>query len=207
MPDKFMFFSNFRQIAKGLPDDLRLQFYDAMCDYVFEQNESDNPIIKSLITAIKPSLEKHQNWGGARDGAGRPKKNQDEKLEKQKNQDEILNIQDFQDFKKLETETEDIKKKTEQKKKVDNLLNNMLFSKNQLVISDSFVIPVDEEPFSMYAKELGTDIIKQVERWLIKNKNGVAVDKQFICKQFMNFAQRQGINILDIVKNGKNSQK
>lgn len=92
--------------------------------------------------------------------------------------------------------------------KTKQLINN-LFSdnSNKFIISDSFVIPIDEEPFSMYAKELGPDIIKQVERWLIKSKNGVAVDKQFICKQFMNFAQRQGINILDIVKNGKNSQK
>lgn len=98
-------------------------------------------------------------------------------------------------------------KQTDTELKTKQILNNLFNNNTQLVVNDSFVIPVNEEPFSFYAKELGTDIIKQVEQWLIKNKNGASVDKLFICKQIKNFAQRQGVNILDIVKNDKKQQK
>lgn len=125
MSERFMFFKNFKRIADGLPDDMRLKFYDALCDFVFEQKESDDSIIKSLITAIRPSLDHHQNWGGAREGSGRPKKNQDENLknlEIQDNQDEKLEKKEKSSFSSLlETETETNKKNN----------TNVLLKKNQ----------------------------------------------------------------------------
>ena len=81
---RFLFFENFKSIADKLPDDMRLKFYDALLNYVFEGVEPENDVISALITAIKPSLDKEDNRGGAREGAGRPKQN--EVLNNQKNQ-------------------------------------------------------------------------------------------------------------------------
>ena len=112
MNKRFLFFENFKSIADKLPDDMRLKFYDALLNYVFEGVEPEDDVISALITAIKPSLDKEDNRGGAREGAGRPKQN--EVLNNQKNQNkskiiknnqnEVLNNQKNQSF--LETETE-----------------------------------------------------------------------------------------------------
>ena len=53
-----MFFQNFKETADKLPDDLRLKFYDAITDYVFNGKEPDDPIVGALVTAIKFSLDK-----------------------------------------------------------------------------------------------------------------------------------------------------
>lgn len=65
--DKFMFFPNFKAMAKKLDDAMRLKFYDALTDYVFYDKEPDDPITSALLEAIKPSLDKvdgRQNNGG-----------------------------------------------------------------------------------------------------------------------------------------------
>lgn len=63
--NKFMFFENFKKIADTLQDDLRLKFYDSIIEYALYGSEPKDPIIVSLITAIKPSLDKRVNLGGA----------------------------------------------------------------------------------------------------------------------------------------------
>jgi hypothetical protein len=78
MKDRFLFFENFRQIADSLPDDLRLKFYDALMSYVFDGIEPEDQIIKSLIIAIRPNLDKEDgrvNNGGKRENSGRKPKN------------------------------------------------------------------------------------------------------------------------------------
>lgn len=65
--DKFMFFQNFKAIADKLDDDMRLKFYDALTNYVFNDEEPTDVIISALVEAIKPSLDKvdgRQNNGG-----------------------------------------------------------------------------------------------------------------------------------------------
>lgn len=112
MADRFMFFANFKEIADRLSDDLRLKFYDAMTDYVFKGDMTDDAVISALITAIKPSLDKEERRGGVREGAGRPKNNfdYDENQKKSKiiknNQNIIKNNQKNQSFLETETETE-----------------------------------------------------------------------------------------------------
>lgn len=118
MSSKFMFFANFKETADKLPDDLRLKFYDAMTDYVFNGIEPEDVIISALITAIKPSLDKEDGRGGARDGAGAKKNNQnakkqsitinDNNVEQSKTIKTIKNNQNNQSFLETETETEDI---------------------------------------------------------------------------------------------------
>ena len=73
MKDKFIFWQNFKEAADKLPDDLRLKFYDAITDYAFNGVEPDDTVVKALIAAIKPSLDREEKRGGSREGAGRPK--------------------------------------------------------------------------------------------------------------------------------------
>ena len=112
MKDRFLFFENFKKIADTLPDDLRLKFYDALTAYVFDDEEPEDPVIKSLIIAIKPSLDKEEKRGGNHNPAGqnqhsKDKQNNIEVKDGQKNnslgQKEVKVGQSGQSF--LETET------------------------------------------------------------------------------------------------------
>ena len=115
----FFFYENYRNIAKNLPDDLRVKFYDALMDYALDGIEPNDPIILALITAIKPSIDKVENRGGAREGAGR-KPNQNKSKIIKNNQNESNDIQNNQSF---------IKQETRNKKQENNL--NISFGKPQ----------------------------------------------------------------------------
>ena len=65
MREKFMFFANFKETADKLPDEMRLKYYDAITDYVFNEKEPEDPVMAALINSIKPSLDKKINLGGA----------------------------------------------------------------------------------------------------------------------------------------------
>lgn len=131
--DRFMFFANFDEMARKLPDDMRLRFYDAINDYVFRDKEPDDPILAALIVAIKPSLDKEERRGGAREGAGAPQKTENPQNQKdgeskiikdnqrqskliknnQKQSNEIKINQNNQSFLETETETETETEKVE----------------------------------------------------------------------------------------------
>ena len=80
MKDRFLFFENFKKIADTLPDDLRLKFYDALTAYVFDDEEPEDPVIKSLIIAIKPSLDKEEKRGGNHNPAGQNQHSKDKQI-------------------------------------------------------------------------------------------------------------------------------
>lgn len=110
--DRFLFFDNFKKIADALPDDLRLKFYDALAAYIFDEVEPEDPIVKSLIIAIKPSLDKEEKRGGNHNPSGQNQHNKAKQEDKevkvgQKNnclgQKEVKVGQSGQSF--LETET------------------------------------------------------------------------------------------------------
>ena len=118
--DRFLFFENFKRIASSLPDDLRLKFYDALTDYVFDDVEPEDPIIKSLIIAISPSLDKEDKRGGNHNPTGQnqyskvKQENNDVKITQNNNklgQKEVKVGQSGQSF--LETETRNGNKKQE----------------------------------------------------------------------------------------------
>lgn len=124
MKNKFTFFDNFKETADKLPDDLRLKFYDAMTDYVFKDINSDDVVVSALIMAIKPYLDNEvSSWGGAREGSGRKRKNQDKsneikfnqvKLEKlEKNQDGLEKVENNQDKSSLIKNNQDLQKTKE----------------------------------------------------------------------------------------------
>ena len=124
MKNKFTFFDNFKETADKLPDDLRLKFYDAMTDYVFKGVNSDDIVVSALIMAIKPYLDNEvSSWGGAREGSGRKRKNQDKsneikfnqvELEKlEKNQNELEKVENNQDKSSLIKINQDLQKTKE----------------------------------------------------------------------------------------------
>lgn len=124
MKNKFTFFDNFKETADKLPDDLRLKFYDAMTDYVFKGVNSDDIVVSALIMAIKPYLDNEvSSWGGAREGSGRKRKNQDKsneikfnqvELEKlEKNQDGLEKVENNQDKSSLIKINQDLQKTKE----------------------------------------------------------------------------------------------
>lgn len=124
MKNKFTFFDNFKETADKLPDDLRLKFYDAMTDYVFKDVNSDDVVVSALIMAIKPYLDNEvSSWGGAREGSGRKRKNQDKsneikfnqvKFEKlEKNQDGLEKVENNQDKSSLIKNNQDLQKTKE----------------------------------------------------------------------------------------------
>lgn len=175
MTDKFMFFDNFKTTADKLPDDLRLKFYDALTDYVFKGIEPDDAIISALITAFKPSLDKVETRGGARDGAGRPKNN----IDNQKNQNNSKIIKDNQNNQSfLETETRNKKQETEIKKEIIKEKTNQRFGecKNVLLTDEQYKKLSGEHPDLNLA-------IEKMDTWLgtsgskYKNKNHYAYFK------------------------------
>ena len=161
MNKRFLFFENFKSIADKLPDDMRLKFYDALLNYVFEGVEPEDDVISALITAIKPSLDKEDNRGGAREGAGRPKQN--EVLNNQKNQNkskiiknnqnEVLNNQKNQSF--LETETENINIPPKNKFSYENVILSPQGEKQK-----KFQKPTLEE-ITTYCKERNNSVVAE----------------------------------------------
>lgn len=157
MNKRFLFFENFKSIAEKLPDDMRLEFYDALLSYVFDGVEPDDVMIAALITAIKPSLDKEDKRGGARDGAGAPRGNQNAIKVNQNNQKQSKTIkvnQNNQSF--LETETGNGSKKEETKE--NNTLTGITKEKNKI-----FQKPTIEE----------------VEAYCQERNNGVDAQKFF----------------------------
>lgn len=75
-------------------------------------------------------------------------------------------------------------------KETGNLLSGKK-SNNSILVDSSFscsLYPI----FKPYIEQVTPEIIKSVENWLRKNKDGQSVSVEFITKQFVNFANRQG---------------
>ncbi len=104
MNNKFVFYENFKITADKLPDELRLKFYDALTNYAFKQEESDDPVVSALITALKPSLDKVENRGGNHNHSG-----QNQYSEVKSGQKEVKNAQSGQSFLKNIKDIKDIK--------------------------------------------------------------------------------------------------
>ena len=171
--DRFLFFENFKTTADKLPDDLRLKFYDALTDYVFNEVEPDDTIIAALISALKPSLDKEDgraNNGGKRENAGR----KSQKIESEKsnlinsNQSFSNNNQSFQFL--SETETRNGNKKQE-----DNIPPSEDKSSSVGIFSadapkkNKKLVPFDWQPEEVVAQKLkdrGLDVPKVVEKFV-----------------------------------------
>ena len=133
MREKFMFFQNFMDTANKLPDDMRLKYYDAIMDYVFNGNEPSDPILAALINSIKPSLDKEETRGGNHNPTGQ---NQYKEVKSgQTGQNWSKGGQSGQSFLETETETRSIETEVIEKEKI----------KEKVAVAPRFQKPTLEE--------------------------------------------------------------
>ncbi len=191
--DRFMFFANFDEMAHKLPDELRLRFYDALMDYVFRDIEPEDPILAALIVAIKPSLDKEESRGGAREGAGRRGKNQNnfdssenqtksnEIKNNQKNQNEFLKKNENQkNHSFLETETE------AENKKQEIITTHSSDKSSECVVSAGEPAPTPTEGEKEKNKKFIPPTVEQVFTYCRERGNSVNAEK------FVDFYQSKG---------------
>lgn len=97
--NKFMFYENFLNAIDTLPEDKKYQICYEFCKYGITGKLPKNEVSQMLCIAVSASVQKYQGRGGAREGAGRPKK--------QKNQtdSDIQKNQKNQKIQKQQTET------------------------------------------------------------------------------------------------------
>lgn len=77
------------------------------------------------------------------------------------------------------------------KNKLDNIFNSIGKEKMRSVLIDSNFSCSKFDVFKVYIQNVPEDIIKSVESWIKKEKDGQTVPVEFITKQFINFANRQ----------------
>lgn len=207
--DRFMFFANFAEAIQELPEEEHAEAYKAICEYGIYGILPKNKTLKGMCIMSMPSLFKKEKRGGNHNPTGK-NQHSDGDVKEVKTGQSGQNGQTGQSFLKqklkleTETETENLcEKETEKEKfvgpeKVQQLLNSMSVgsknNKNKILVSDSLSLldcDDDELPVHLYLAEYGEKVIKDVQNWLISNKNGQSVDKAFVCRQFNNFAQRQ----------------
>lgn len=128
MRDGFFYFENYRNIAKNLPDEMRLKFYDALNDYMFDGIEPKDNIIIALITAIKPSLDKVETRGGNNNPFGYKGK------PKEKETDSITNKEESKDN---QNESKIIKNESNDNQKNQSFNKQEIKNKKQEYITKS----------------------------------------------------------------------
>lgn len=98
MKNGFFFYENFKTTADSLPDEMRLKFYDALTNYAINGVEPEDDILKALITAFKPSINKIETRGGNNNPTG-----QNQYTKVKNGQKEVKVGQSGQSFNKQET--------------------------------------------------------------------------------------------------------
>lgn len=84
----------------------------------------------------------------------------------------------------------------------NNIINNLnnIFkiktkkSKNQVQVGLDFKIEDIVPNADIYREELG-NVVDEVENWIKQTKFGDIVDQQWVCKQFITFARRRGLEV------------
>lgn len=147
----------------------------------------------SLIDDMLESLIDYrvfENWGGTRTGAGRKpkkfaKKNQLENQDDNQDEKQLAN----QDANHLACQVVD--KDIDKDKVISKILNNIGKENTNSILIDSNFSCSKFDVFKVYIQNVPAEIIKSVESWIKKEKNGQTVPVGFITKQFINFANRQ----------------
>ena len=85
-----------------------------------------------------------------------------------------------------------LEKEKEKEKEIKNKINKMILKENQFYVDDNFSIKKIPE-YEIYQKEVGDEILMKVQNWIIDKKQFQVVDKDFICKQIVNFSKRNGL--------------
>lgn len=127
--------------------------------------------ILNLLSKNIVCKEFSSNYGGARTGAGRKSGNQIE----------------IQNEKQMPTEVG----KSQPKPTVNQIISQIGKDNSKSILIDSNFSCSKFDVFKVYIQNVPADIIKSVESWIKKEKNGQTVPVEFITKQFINFANRQ----------------
>lgn len=203
--DRFMFFANFAEAIQELPEEEHADAYKAICEYGIYGILPKNKTLKGMCIMSMPSLFKKEKRGGNHNPTGKNQHSDGEVKEVKTGQSgqsflkQKLETETETETENLcETETDNEKEKFVGPEKVQKLLESMSVrsksNKNKIFVSDSLSLVEledDDFPVHLYLEEYGEKVIKDVQNWLVNNKNGQSVDKAFICRQFNNFAQRQ----------------
>lgn len=147
----------------------------------------------SLIDDMLESLIDYrvfENWGGTRTGAGRKskksaKKNQLENQDDNQDEKQLAN----QDINHLACQVVD--KDIDKDKVISKILSSIGKENTNSIFIDSNFSCSKFDVFKVYIQNMPAEIIKSVESWIKKEKNGQTVPVGFITKQFINFANRQ----------------
>lgn len=75
--------------------------------------------------------------------------------------------------------------------RLNNIINNIGKENTNSILIDSNFSCSKFDVFKVYIQNVPAEIIKSVESWIKKEKNGQTVPVGFITKQFINFANRQ----------------
>lgn len=198
--DRFMFFANFAEAIQELPEEEHAEAYKAICEYGIYGILPKNKTLKGMCIMSMPSLFKKEKRGGNHNPTGK-NQHSDAEVKEVKTGQSGQNGQTGQSFLETETETRNVnEKETEKEKSVDNFLKGIkakpllksLNKKNKVLVSESLsLVDLDDPDINAYLNEYGQKVIEDVQNWLIKEKTGKEVDKEFICRQFTNFSQRQ----------------
>lgn len=106
--ENFIFYKDWKVSLDSLPNQLKLEFYDAIVNYGLNETESaTSPVVKMAMTFVKTQIDRNNKKYNVfiqkqRDNGslgGRPKKTQKEKVFiEQKNTEETINLEKFAAF-------------------------------------------------------------------------------------------------------------
>lgn len=169
-------------IRLGCPDK---QILDLIKTGTFEKT-GDRIIDETLECLV--DIKEFDNWGGKRSGAGRPKKNQDDIQD----ENQLDNQDGNQDA--IQVVDKDIDKDRDNINKIIKILNKNNNYNNKILVDDKLnLLNTNDPDIKLYIEEYGYKLILDVQNWLLKTKKGKEVEKEYIVRQFRNFAYRQGV--------------
>lgn len=184
-------FPNMKESVDILPQRLRGKAWEMIINYAFgdENVEQSCKNIKVLLVfrALKPLL-RLRGIAGSQNG----KSNNPSGLAKDKQPNIGANIGANITPNPLITETITETNNNITETIIKELSDKFSLREGQFRIDYNFSINSLPE-IEIYRREVGDAVLLSVQSWLIDKKFGEIVDKEFICKQIVNFSKRRGL--------------
>lgn len=172
--------------------DLDEKKYNKICEKRAEAGrKSAERKLKEMLTNVDKCQQKQQVLTKATDKEKEKEKDKekDKDKDKDKEKDKDLNTDNLNNN-NLNNIT-DIKNSVLKNLNESEVVQCSVDFGKQILIGENFKINFEDEFFFPY-RLASSFLAKSVEDWIIKNKLGCRVDKNFICKQIVNFAKKQG---------------
>ena len=167
--------------------DLDEKKYTKICEKRAEAGrKSAERKLKEMLANDDKCQQNQQMLTKATDKDKEKEKDKEKDKDKDKEKEKDLNTDNFTNINNINNKT-DVSKKLNESEVFQFSVD---FGK-QVRIGQNFKINFEDEFFNPY-RHASAELASSVENWFIKNKLGVTVDKNFICKQIANFAKKQG---------------